>query len=84
LSPFLFSYTLEYAIRKIQAHQEGLKLNGTHQLLVCAGDVNLLAENILTVKRNTGALLVSSKESSLKVSAETYKCMLMSCEQGVR
>jgi hypothetical protein len=55
VSPFLFRCTLEYAIGKIHAHQEGLKLSGTHQLLVCADDINLLGGNIHTVKKNTGA-----------------------------
>jgi hypothetical protein len=45
LSPLLFNFALEDAIKKVQVNQVGVKLNGTHQLLAYADDVNLLRDN---------------------------------------
>jgi hypothetical protein len=58
LSPMLFNFALEYAIWTVQVNQDGLKLNGTHQFLVYADDVNILAGSICTIKKNREALTV--------------------------
>jgi hypothetical protein len=53
---------LKYAFRKVLEIQIGLKLNGTHQLLAQADDVNLLGDSIDTIKKNTKALIDASRE----------------------
>ena len=52
LSPLIFNFALEYAIRRVQVNQDGLKLNGTNQLLVYADVVNVWGRSIHTVKKN--------------------------------
>jgi hypothetical protein len=69
LSPLLFNFALEYAIRKVQENQVGLKLNGTHQLLAYADDANLLEDNIDTVK-NTETLNYANKKAGLETNIE--------------
>jgi hypothetical protein len=69
----LFNFALGYAIRRVQDKQEGLKLNGTHQLLAYAGDVSILGENKDTMQKNTKALL----DAGLEVNSEKTKYMLM-------
>jgi hypothetical protein len=52
-------------------------MNGTHQFLVYAEDVDLLGKNMNTIKKNTEAILDTSKDMGLEVSAEQTKYMLM-------
>jgi hypothetical protein len=61
-------------IRRAQVIQDGLKLNGTHQLLVYADDVNILGGSGHTIKENAEALLVTSKEIGL-IKLSTWSCL---------
>jgi hypothetical protein len=67
----------------VQQNQVGLKLNGTHQLLAYADDVNLLGDNIDAIKKNTETLIDASKEVGLEMNIEKSKRMLLSCQQNV-
>jgi len=57
LSLLLFNFVLEYVIRRVQVNQDGLKLNGTQQLLVHADDVNIMGGSVHTIEKNTEASL---------------------------
>jgi hypothetical protein len=78
LSPLLFNFALEYAIWRVQANQKGSKLNEMHQLLVYANDVDILGGSIHTIRKNTDALLIASKEIGFEANAEKTKYMVMS------
>ena len=83
LSPLLFIFALEYVIRRVQEYRIGLELNGKHQLLVYANDVNMLGENLQTVRENAEIFIKASKDIGLEVNSEKTKYMITSRYQNV-
>ena len=73
LSPLLFNFALEYAIRRDHVNKDGLKLNSIHQLLAYADDVNILGGGIHALKENAEALVAATREIGLEVSADKTK-----------
>ena len=78
LSPLLFNFALEYTIRRVQVYQDGLKLNGTHQVLVYADYVNVLGGRVHTTRENSEALMLGSKEIRIEVNTDKANYMVMS------
>ena len=82
LLPLLFNFALECAIRRVQINQNALKLNGTHQLLVYADNVNMLGGSVRTLKKHRETFLVGSKEIGSKGNADKTKYMVTSRDQN--
>jgi hypothetical protein len=74
-------FALKYTIIPLGGSEEDLKLNGTHQLLVYADDVNIYVythTHIYTIKKDVEALVVASKEIGQEVNAGKTKYLVMS------
>ena len=78
LSPLLFNFALEYAIRKVQETNLGLDMNGTH-----ADDVNLIGDDIRTIERNADVLLNACKDIGLAVNIGKTKYMEIGSHRGI-
>ena len=78
----VWNVVLEYAIRRVQVNQKGVKLNGTHQMIVYADDVNILGGSVQIIKKNTEAVVIASNEVDPKLNADNTKHMAMSRDQN--
>jgi hypothetical protein len=82
LSALFFNFALEHAISRVQVNQAGLKLNGTHQILVYSDDVNILVGSVHTLKENAEVMVVASTEIGLEVNADKTYYIVMSRDQN--
>ncbi|KAJ4445737.1 hypothetical protein ANN_12422 [Periplaneta americana] len=72
-----------FMFSEIKKAQNGLELNGLHQLHVHADDVNMLGENPQTVRENAEILFEASKAIGLEVNPEKTKYMIMSRDHNI-
>jgi hypothetical protein len=77
LSQLLIKFALEYAIGKVQENQVGLKLNDINFWQYTDG-VNLVADNISTIKKNIKILIDANREVGLEINLDKSKYMLLS------
>jgi hypothetical protein len=82
LSPLLFNFALQYAIRKVQENEEGLELNGTHQLLLYAG-INILSNSVNTIRKYRGTLLEAIRKVCPEIHIGKTKYMVAFRHQNV-
>ena len=65
LSPLLFNFALEYAIRKVQETNLGYDMNSSHQVLTYEDNVNLMGDDIRTIERRADMSLNSCSSIGL-------------------
>ena len=58
-------------------------MNGTHQVIAYADDINLIGDDIRTIKRNVDVLLNASKDFGLAVNTGKTKYMEIGRHRGV-
>jgi hypothetical protein len=73
LALLVFIFALEYAIKRVQAYQEVVKLSGTRQLMFYVHGDNLLGQSTQTLKKTAENLLVSSKKIALELNEQKIK-----------
>ena len=78
-----FNFPLgECAIWRVQVYQDGLKLNGTHRIMVYVDDVYTLGGSVHTIKKNTTAWVVAGKEIGQQINADKAKYVVMSRDEN--
>jgi len=81
-SSLYLTVTNTHAIKRVQVIQKGMKLNGPHQLLVYADDVNIMGGIVHTIKENAEALVVANTEIGLDINSDKTKYMVMCQDQN--